>query len=165
MVDDFGNRSRPEGRRGMIQGALLDLSGVFYIGEDRLPGAQEALRRLAPEGIPFAAVTNTTRTPRAGILKKLQRLGRGFPATPVFTAPMAACAYLDAHGLSPLLLIHPALRVEFADRPRRPADSVLVGDTGQGFAYGRLNNAFRLLMTEHRCSPWGALDIIGTPVG
>lgn len=129
LADDFANRDRPEDCRAMIQGVLPDLSGVSYVGEDRLPGARQAFRRLAAEGIPVAAVTNTTRTP-----------------TSLFTAPMAARAYLDAHQLSPFLLVHPPLRREFADLAQRPPGAVLVGDAGQGFAYRRLNEVFRLLM-------------------
>lgn len=55
----------------MIKGVLLDLSGVLYVGDEPLPGAHEAIRRIDDAGLPTRFVTNTTRSPRRAILTKL----------------------------------------------------------------------------------------------
>lgn len=130
----------------MIDGVLLDLSGVLYVGEAPLPGAQHALQRLQRSGLALRYVTNTTRTRGAVIVQQLQRMGFAVHADQLYTAPKAARDYLHAHGLRPHLLIHPDLETEFgAATPAQP-NAVLVGDAGEAFTYARLNQAFRLLM-------------------
>ena len=74
----------------MIRGVLIDLSGVLYTGDRVLPGALEAVRRLAATGLPVRYITNTTRSPRATILARLERLGFQADADVVFTAPVVA---------------------------------------------------------------------------
>ena len=59
----------------MIRGVLLDLSGVLYVGQERLPGALESVAELTAAGVPLRYITNTTRSPRAAILAKLARMG------------------------------------------------------------------------------------------
>jgi len=130
----------------MIEGVLLDLSGVLYVGNRPVHGAHEALARLQAAGIPLRYVTNTTRSPARVILRQLGSMG--FPARPeeLFTAPMAARDHLQRHGLRPYLLIHPELAPEFRDLEGPAPDAVLLGDAGSGFTYDALNRAFRLLM-------------------
>lgn len=130
----------------MIDGVLLDLSGVLYVGTTPLPRAPAALRRLQQSGLPLRFVTNTTRTPRTEIVQMLQQMGLPIDAAQLYTAPMAARDYLHAHNLRPHLLIHPALQQEFEDLPAVADEAVLVGDAGDGFDYKRLNDAFRRLM-------------------
>jgi HAD superfamily hydrolase (TIGR01458 family) len=62
-----------------------------------------------------------------------------------FTAPQAIHAYLHEHSLSPWLLVHPNLEVEFADLIGDSPDSVVLCDAADGFSYANLNQAFRLL--------------------
>ncbi len=130
----------------MIDGVLLDLSGVLYVGDMPLPGAPEALQRLQRSDLALRYVTNTTRAPRARIALQLSRMGFDLDVEQIFTAPMAARDYLRAHALRPHLLIHPALAEEFTDFPVGEANAVLVGDAGEAFDYPGMNRAFRLLM-------------------
>lgn len=130
----------------MIDGVLLDLSGVLYVGDTPLPGAQEALQRLQRSDLALRYVTNTTRTPRADIVRQLQRMGFDVDADALYTAPMAAQDYLRDHGLRPHLLVHPNLLQEFSDRSAGEPDAVVLGDAGEAFTYAHLNQAFRLLM-------------------
>lgn len=129
----------------MIEGVLLDLGGVVYVGDDPLPGALAALGRLTGAGLPVRYLTNTTRTPRAGMLDKLRRLG--VPAGPdeLFMPAIAARRYLEKNGLSPRLLVHPALEADFAGLAGGGAEAVVIGDAAEGFTYGALNRAFRAL--------------------
>lgn len=130
----------------MIDGVLLDLSGVLYVGEEPLPGAAQALHRLQQSGLALRYVTNTTRSPSARIAQQLQHLGLSVTAEELYSAPMAAKSYLRRHGLQPHLLVHPNLVSEFDDLPAAQEEAVLVGDAGEAFTYAQLNEAFRKLM-------------------
>ena len=130
----------------MIRGVLLDLSGVLYVGEAALPGAVEALDALARAGLPAVFVTNVSRQPRASLLGHLRAMGLPVEDSRLLTAPDAARAHLAREGLTPYLLVHPAIEAEFADIAGARPDAVLLGDAGEGFTHARLNRAFRLLM-------------------
>ena len=130
----------------MIKGVLLDVGGVVYVGETALPGAVEAVARLKAAGLPVRCVTNTTRTPLAGIVARLKRLGLEVAADDVFTPARAARAHLEAEKLTPHLLIHPALEPDLAGLAGSAGRAVVVGDAGDGFSYQAMNAAFRELM-------------------
>lgn len=129
----------------MIRGVLFDLSGVLYVGSQPIGGAAASLESLRESGVLVRFVTNVTRLPSREILKKLAKMGFEIADDELLTAPRAARAYLVRHGLSPYLLIHPALEPEFSDLVTDPPDAVLLGDAGDGFNYKNLNRAFRLL--------------------
>jgi HAD superfamily hydrolase (TIGR01458 family) len=132
----------------MLSGLLLDLSGVLYIEDQAIAGAVDSLHRLQQAGLSIRYVTNTTRSPRTRIHQQLTTLGFNLDINELFTAPMAAHAYLVEHSLYPYMLIHPDLMVEFEDR-RRDDDqhnAVLIGDADQAFTYNNMNTAFRKLM-------------------
>ena len=130
----------------MIKGVLLDIGGVVYVGETALPGAVDAVARLKDAGLPIRCVTNTTRTPLAGIVARLRRLGLDVDDDDVFTPARAARAYLEAHDLRPHLLIHPALEPDLTGIAGAAGEAVVVGDAGDGFSYAAMNAAFRKLM-------------------
>ena len=130
----------------MIQGVLLDLSGVLYVGDTALPGAAEALERLRGAGLPVRFVTNVTRKPFDEILKRLHAMGFDIAPEELMTAPRAARAYVEFRELRPYLLIHPALEEEFADLDTDSPNAVLLGDAEDRFDYAHLNHAFRVLM-------------------
>ena len=58
----------------MFRGVLLDLGGVVYVGATPLPGAIDAVARLKAAGLTIRYITNTTRTPRRGMLRKLDAI-------------------------------------------------------------------------------------------
>ena len=130
----------------MINGVLLDLSGVLYVGNNLLPHALESLDVLEKQNIPLRFITNTTRSTRDNLLKSLSTKGLNISKEKLFTAPMAARQYIINHKLSPYLLIHPNLRPEFAKFKNQKFDTVLVGDAGQSFTYEAMNTAFRILL-------------------
>jgi HAD superfamily hydrolase (TIGR01458 family) len=130
----------------MIQGVLLDLEGVLYVGDYPLPGAREALLSLRAAGIPVRYVTNSTRSPRAAIIHRLARMGLEVPVQHLFTPVVAARQYLVSRNLTPHLLIHPNIQGEFADLIGEPPGAVLMGDAGPTFSYEALNQCFRLLV-------------------
>lgn len=129
-----------------INGVLLDLSGVLYVGDEALPGAVAALEKLRMLGLPVRFITNTTRTPRRKILEQVEQMGLDVPENELFTAPAAVRDLLIERGLRPALLIHPGLREEFDDFEASDPDAVVIGDAGDAFDYQHMNRAFRLLM-------------------
>ncbi len=130
----------------MIRGVLCDLSGVVYVGDRLLPGAQEALLSLRAAGVPLRFVTNVSRMPRWRILDHLSGLGMEVAENDLFTPVIAARAYLLEKQLTPHLLVHPDLQCELADLCGEHADVVLLGDAGHSFTYESLNRAFRILI-------------------
>ncbi|HZF33214.1 MAG TPA: TIGR01458 family HAD-type hydrolase [Candidatus Angelobacter sp.] len=128
------------------RGALLDLDGVLYVGQDPLPGATAALAQLRAAGLRLGFVTNTTRRSRRVIRADLAAMGFVIADDELFTPARAAREWIGAHGVSPYLLIHPGLAEDFAGLPQDGKDAVVVGDAGDGFTYAALNQAFRLLI-------------------
>ena len=64
----------------------------------------------------------------------------------LFTPAQAARAWLAARGLTPHLLIHPALVEDFVGVGGTAGEAVVVGDAAEGFTYPALNQAFRKLL-------------------
>jgi HAD superfamily hydrolase (TIGR01458 family) len=129
----------------MIKGVLLDLGGVVYVGAAPLAGALQALDRLRGSGLALRYITNTTRIPKRAMLDKLHRLGVPAEAGDLFMPALAARHYLEARGLSPALLVHPALEEDFEGLPAKGPKAVVIGDAAQGFTYPALNAAFRVI--------------------
>lgn len=129
-----------------IRGVLLDLGGVVFVGDQALPGAVEAVVKIRSAGIPVRGLTNTTRQPRRQLIEKLRAMGLTMQPDELFMPAIAARRYLESRGLSPHLLIHPALEEDFAGLAASMASTaVVIGDAGTAFTYERLNAAFRAL--------------------
>ena len=58
-----------------IKGLLLDLDGVFYVGDRLIGGARELVDYLGHSGLPHLYLTNTTTRSRRDLEEKLHRLG------------------------------------------------------------------------------------------
>ncbi len=129
----------------MINGVLLDLSGVVYEGQQALPGAATAIVRLRDAGLAIRFVTNTTRSPKQAILRRLGTFGIAVTDDELFTPSQAAIDWLRANSCRPHLLVHPALEIEFDAEFRGSERAVVVGDAGDRFDYQSLNSAFREL--------------------
>lgn len=132
--------------RQPIRGAIIDLSGVLYVGDSVVAGAVEALLELRRRRIPVRFVTNTSRRPRIRLLADLSALGLPIDEDELFTAVRAARALLRSRDLIPMLLVHPDIEVEFPETPSNRPNAVLIADAGEAMDYVRLNDAFRLLM-------------------
>lgn len=130
----------------MIRHVLLDLAGVIYDGDRPIPGAIDAVARLRDAGLGIRFLTNTTRTPRRDLLRRLHGMGLPIADEELFTPAQAACDWLAARRLSPHLLVHPALLQDFAGLPPGETEAVVVGDAAEGFTYDALNAAFRKLI-------------------
>jgi HAD superfamily hydrolase (TIGR01458 family) len=128
-----------------IRGVLLDIGGVLYVGDRPVDGAHEALEELRAAALDLRFITNTTSSPKRGVLGKLARMGFEVAPDELFTPAAAAREWLAARGLTPWLLVAEPLLEDFPNRGDKP-DAVVVGDAGPGFTYEALNQAFRLIM-------------------
>jgi HAD superfamily hydrolase (TIGR01458 family) len=129
----------------IVRGVLLDIGGVLYVGDRPIDGAREALEGLRAAGLDLRFITNTTSSPKRGVLDKLARMGFDIAPEELFTPAAAARDWLAARGCTPWLLVAQALLEDFPDQGGEP-DAVVIGDAGPGFTYEALNRAFRLLM-------------------
>ncbi|GIX31080.1 MAG: haloacid dehalogenase [Porticoccaceae bacterium] len=136
-----------------VRGVLLDLDGVFYVGDRLLPGAPEALERLERAGLRWCFVTNTTTRSAASLLDHLRRLGLPARAERLLTAPQATAAWLKREGIGRChLAVAEAVREDFAGirAVTRAPQAVVVGDIGNRWRYGLLDRLFRQLMDGAR---------------
>ena len=132
-----------------IGGLLLDVGGVLYQGDEALPGASAALKRLKASHLPFRLLTNTTRTTRAALAVRLAALGLDVTEDDIVTPASAAAAILDADGARVHLLVHPDLLPDCPPEADAP-NAVLLGDAGEYFTFERLNRAFEILIEGGR---------------
>jgi len=138
-----------------VRGLVLDADGVIVLRGELLPGAPEALERLASRAIPFRIVTNFSSAHRATLAA---RFGGGvIPPERFITAASAAAAHTAArYAGRPLFVIATgdALRefegqdlvaAHVADRAPGEVAAVVVGDAGDDLRFGDLDVAFRCL--------------------
>ncbi len=78
----------------MQRGYLIDMDGVMYRGGELIPGADEFVRRLQAERIPFLFLTNNSQRTRRDVVTKLTRMGIPAQERHVFTCAMATARYL-----------------------------------------------------------------------
>ena len=134
-----------------MQGILIDLDGVLYVGDTAIDGAVEALRWINESEIPHLFVTNTTSRPRRAIVEKLAGMGIVVDVERILTPAVAAGHWLQDHVEGPLALFVPqATKEEFSSFPQLEEDAhaaaVVIGDLGRGWDFETLNRAFSLLM-------------------
>lgn len=132
---------------------LFDLDGVFYVGEQAIPGASGTLSWVRDQNIPHLFLTNTTSRPRTDLVQKLARIGIKAHPDNILTPPVAAVRWIASHVDGPSMLFVPdATRVEFAALELCRPDSVtspgavVIGDLGEAWDYATYNAAFRALM-------------------
>jgi HAD superfamily hydrolase (TIGR01458 family) len=132
-----------------VEALLVDLSGVVYVQDQAVPGAAEALARLREAGVSMRLVTNTTMRPRRAILERLDRLGfEADPAELLTPATLARRRCEEAGYESVALMVLDELRedLEGLEESGDRVDAVVVGDLGDRWDYGVLNQAFRQLI-------------------
>jgi NagD protein len=78
----------------MRRGFLIDMDGVIYRGGELIPGAENFVRRLEREQIPYVFLTNNSQRTRRDVAIKLNRLGIPSREKHVFTCSMATARFL-----------------------------------------------------------------------
>ncbi|WP_346292067.1 TIGR01458 family HAD-type hydrolase [Sphaerothrix gracilis] len=132
-----------------IKGLLLDLNGVFYVGNRILPGATEAIEFLRERQIPFRFITNNTTESVEALCSSLNSLGLRIKPSETISAPYSAVLHLRKLGNPKCyLLLSPEVKQDFAEftTSESAADVIVLGDMGNAWNYHELNRAFRLMM-------------------
>ncbi len=127
---------------------LLDVDGVLHVSGEAIPGAVEAVNRLARNGHDLRFVTNNSTSPRAKLAEDLRALGFELDDEELQTTPRAAARELA--GRRVLALVMPAIvrDLEGIELVGESADAVLLGgadetlEPNQVFSYMNLNRAF-----------------------
>jgi NagD protein len=78
----------------MKRGYLIDMDGVVHRGGEIVPGAEQFIRRLLREDIPFLFLTNNSQRTRRDVAMKLVRMGIPAEEQHIFTCSMATARYL-----------------------------------------------------------------------
>ena len=136
---------------------LLDLDGTLYAGGAAIPGAVDTLARLRRDGIPHRLVTNTTSRSRAMLVARLRSYGFEVSPEELFTATLAAGAmartarYRRIAPFIPEAALEDLQQLELSGGSSGPAsarspDAILVGDMGDRWSFGLLQEAFEYLM-------------------
>lgn len=136
---------------------VIDLDGVVWRGERAIPGAPEALARLAGAGVAIAFVTNNSSATVAQYREKLDRLGVP-PGVGVVHSSAEAAASLVGEGERVLVCAGPGARESVRAAGASlvedgPADAVVVGWHAD-FDYHRLTVATQAVL--------GGARLIGT---
>ncbi len=135
---------------------LFDLDGVFYQGDQALPGAVEVGRWVRDENIPHLFLTNTTSRPRQALVDKLAGIGIETRNPRILTPAVVASNWCQKHipGGAVALFVPEATRAEFDGLPQSDCAgeiaAVIVGDLGEAWDFHRLNLAFGYLMAAQR---------------
>ncbi len=132
-----------------IRGFLLDLDGVFHVGDRLLPGAAETLGILRSRDIPFRIITNTTTRSRASLVARMRGLGLSLEVNDVITAPFAAALYLKKLNHPRCrFIVAPDTRSEFAEYEDHESDPdlIVLGDFEDQVSYPLLNSMFNQMM-------------------
>ncbi|TWU45493.1 putative hydrolase YutF [Novipirellula aureliae] len=81
----------------MQTGLLIDMDGVIYRSSELIAGADEFIRTLKRERIPFLFLTNNSQRTRRDVTTKLQRMGIDVEEENIFTCAMATARFLAKH--------------------------------------------------------------------
>lgn len=153
-----------------VRGWLFDIDGVLRVGSRPVPGAAEALERLAAAGVPFRLLTNATTASRATLAAGLRAMGFPVREDHLITAAMATAAYVARRfPAAPCYLLAKGNAVDEFTAAGVPivgpdgaprAGVVVIGGAEEELTYPRLNHAYRLLLggaklvAMHRNTAW-----------
>jgi len=140
---------------------LLDVDGTLLTESGAIPGAGAAIERLRHRRIPFRILTNITRRSRRSVVRKLGESGVEVSIGEVFTAVHAAVGWLkrrDTRVVAPFISEDALEDVAGFDLvggtsgndPQTSPEVVVVGDIGDQWSHGLLNEAFRYVMDGAR---------------
>ena len=133
----------------MFKAVLVDLSGTLHVGDQVIPGAIEACRRLQESQVTVRFLTNTSKTSSKNLLLQLRKIRFGPKEIPeIITTAAVARNLILKHNLRPYCLVESDLIQDDLQgiNDEEPHNCVLVGLAPNELCYSRLNQAFRILL-------------------
>ena len=103
----------------MYKAYFIDLDGTMYKGKERIPTAENFIRRLQEANIPFLFVTNNaTKTPQQVADNLRENYGVEVTKNEVYTSGVAAMDFLDNQNFGKKLMIvgEEALKTQAVER-------------------------------------------------
>lgn len=128
---------------------LLDLNGVIFDEQGVVAGAADCVAEARRRGLAIRYVTNTATRHHDQLRLELEAMGFAVRPGELFTAPLAALAWLERHQRRPLCLVHEAIAPLYAGLDGAGGDGpdcVLLGDARDQLSYANLNRALELLL-------------------
>ncbi|NYZ77377.1 HAD-IIA family hydrolase [Candidatus Micrarchaeota archaeon] len=100
----------------MLKAVLFDLDGTIYKGETAIAGADDALGKLRKRGIRVFFISNAATESRAGVVKKLARMGVRSSEKEVYNATYATakCIKENFRGKRVFCFGEKGMKEEFA---------------------------------------------------
>ncbi|KPK66315.1 MAG: HAD family hydrolase [Planctomycetes bacterium SM23_32] len=132
------------------RGFIFDLDGTLYVGEELIPGADEAVERLRAAGKKVAFVSNKPIGTRQDYAEKLNRLGIPASVDEVINSALVVARYLQKHrpGAKCFPVAEQPVIKELLEHGLSISDDpeeidVVVVAFDRTFDYGKLNVAYR----------------------
>jgi HAD superfamily hydrolase (TIGR01450 family) len=149
---------------------LFDLDGVVYLGDELLPGSDEALARLREAGKEVRFLTNDPRPTRRQVCRRLAGMGVQVDAEEVITSGWATANYLLQNGVESAYVIGSrglaseigVVGVEVVDRG--PCEVVVVG-SDEHVSYSHIRQASRYIFEGARFIATNADGSFPSPKG
>ncbi|MDH3290649.1 MAG: HAD-IIA family hydrolase [Gemmatimonadota bacterium] len=141
-----------------LAAVLLDVDGTLLTEDGAVPGAAAVVTALRRRGIPFRIVTNITRRSRQSVVDRLGAHGIEVQTDEIYTAVYAAVAWLRNRAIrrvAPFVtqdVVQDLQEFDLIGGTATPSvrqstpDAVLIGDLGDHWSHGLLNEAFRYVM-------------------
>ncbi len=161
----------------MALGLLLDIDGVMVTSWKALPGAVEAVSRLADRDIPRMFLTNTTSRSRNEIAELLNDCGFSVDADEILTAAKLTAEYVSSTYpgkrvwvLNQGPIAEDMTEVELTDDPA-DAEVVVLGGAGSVFTHDSLSKVLEMLLdgvpviAMHRSMTWSTADGLSIDTG
>jgi HAD superfamily hydrolase (TIGR01458 family) len=138
-----------------MRGILFDLDGVFYVGDQPIPGSAQTLTWVTEQHIPHCFLTNTTSRPRTDLVDRLAEMGLTVEVEHILTPAVVASGWINKNLNGPVVLfVPPGTETEFSHlnqvprNTRQSVAAVVIGDLGEAWDFVTLNQAFQLLMQQ-----------------
>jgi glycerol-1-phosphatase len=149
---------------------LFDLDGVVYLGDELLPGSEEALARLREAGKEVRFLTNDPRPTRAQVRRRLAGMGVEVGADEMITSGWATAGYLLQNGVESAYVIGSRglaseismVGVEVVDKG--PCEAVVVG-SDEHVSYSHIRQASRYIFEGARFVATNADGSFPSPKG
>src|SRR5215210_1280309 len=149
---------------------LFDLDGVVYLGDELLPGSEEALSRLREAGKEIRFLTNDPRPTRAQVCRRLAGMGVAVGMEEVITSGWATANYLLQNCIESAYVIGSRglaseigmVGVEVVDTG--PCEAVVVG-SDEHVSYNHIRQASRYIFEGARFVATNADGSFPSPKG
>jgi HAD superfamily hydrolase (TIGR01458 family) len=156
-----------------VDGILADQDGVWFVENEPVPGAREALARIRERELPLRIISNTTTRTSDDLAAKMCAMGMHVEAREVISPPRVAAQMLRArHVKHAKLVVADAIRGEFDGIAESPQPEVIViGDIGERWSYALMNELFQMVLggaeivALHRGRYWQVAEGLKLDIG